>query len=374
MDGSGFCCNKEEDIMSKLPISVCIIAKNEEKYMEECLKRLMPYGFEVIVTDTGSTDNTKEIALQYADKVLDFEWIKDFSAARNFCAAHAANNWILALDCDEYVNNVDVSLLRMAVQKYPRHVGMLQRRNIVLWNGGKKGYVSDDTPRFYNRNFYTFAEPIHEQIVYIDAAKRDGTLHTFTLPIDVTHHGYALTEEEKVQKQNRNLELLLAQLQEKPDNPYINYQIGQSYYMLEEAEKALPYYQKALDCLKEVSADMFYSADTVISIASIYLEQKRTAEAVSLLEKYAPSCQSALYYYAFGNAYLDNGQPLKALLVYIKTTAMKDAEALGDRLGNCYGKIIKIAQQIGEYDTANLFTAQFEHYMAEKERILENQA
>ena len=94
--------------MSKVPISVCIIAKNEEKNIEECLRRLLPYGFEIIVTDTGSTDRTKEIAQKYATKVLDFEWIDDFAAARNFCAENASNNWILALDCDEYVNNAEI--------------------------------------------------------------------------------------------------------------------------------------------------------------------------------------------------------------------------------------------------------------------------
>ena len=55
--------------MSKIPISVCIIAKNEERYIEECLKRLKPYEMEIIVTDTGSTDRTKEIAEKYADDI-----------------------------------------------------------------------------------------------------------------------------------------------------------------------------------------------------------------------------------------------------------------------------------------------------------------
>ena len=56
--------------MSKLPISVCIIAKDEEKHIENCLKRLLPYGFEVIVTDTGSTDATKEIAMKYGENKI----------------------------------------------------------------------------------------------------------------------------------------------------------------------------------------------------------------------------------------------------------------------------------------------------------------
>ena len=98
--------------MSKIPVSVCIIAKNEEKYIGECLKRLEPYGFEIVVTDTGSTDQTVEIAKQYTDKVFEFEWVSDFSAARNFCVSHASNNWILTLDCDEYVHSIDVPSLR----------------------------------------------------------------------------------------------------------------------------------------------------------------------------------------------------------------------------------------------------------------------
>lgn len=65
------------------PISVCIIAKNEEARIEPCLQSIKPCGFEIVV-DTGSTDRTKEIAARYADKVLDFVWCDDFSAARNF--------------------------------------------------------------------------------------------------------------------------------------------------------------------------------------------------------------------------------------------------------------------------------------------------
>ena len=61
--------------MSKVPVTVCIIAKNEEKFIEDCLRHLQPYGMEIIVADTGSTDRTKEIAEKYADKVVDFEWI-----------------------------------------------------------------------------------------------------------------------------------------------------------------------------------------------------------------------------------------------------------------------------------------------------------
>jgi len=155
--------------MSKVPISVCIIAKNEEKYIEECLRKLKPYGFEIVVADTGSTDATKEIASRYADKVVDFTWINDFSAARNFCAKQASNNWILALDCDEYIESVDIRILRVLLQQKPKQVGVVRMKNIQLRENDELGYSVDDLPRLYNRNYYRYDKPIHEQIIPITA-------------------------------------------------------------------------------------------------------------------------------------------------------------------------------------------------------------
>ena len=148
--------------MSKVPISVCLIAKDEEKNIEECLKRLKPYGFEIIVTDTGSTDRTKELASRYADKVLDFAWIDDFSAARNFAAAQASNNWILVLDCDEYLTQLDEKALRICMQQHLRHVGMMGLTNVYTQPDGEHTYKAEEVPRFYNRNFFEYRFRIHE--------------------------------------------------------------------------------------------------------------------------------------------------------------------------------------------------------------------
>ena len=137
--------------MTKLPVSVCIIAKNEEKYIEECLKRLQPYGFEIVVTDTGSQDRTKKIARQYASRVLDYTWTDDFSAARNFCADHASNDWIIVLDCDEYVADVDLNTLRLFMEKVPDYTGVLRLKNLVNKEDGTQGYSVDDVIRMYDR-------------------------------------------------------------------------------------------------------------------------------------------------------------------------------------------------------------------------------
>ena len=81
-------------------ISFCIIGKNEEAIIEKCLVALVPYGYEIVYVDTGSSDRTKEIAHKYTDRIYDFEWINDFSAARNFAISKAGGDYILMIDCD----------------------------------------------------------------------------------------------------------------------------------------------------------------------------------------------------------------------------------------------------------------------------------
>jgi len=148
-----------------LPLSVCIIAKNEEKHIEECLKRLSSYGFEIVLTDTGSTDRTLTIAKKYTDRIYHFEWCDDFSAARNFCARHATNRHILALDCDEYLESCDTDSLTGQIRAYPRMVGQLHVKSIVSRPDGQTSFVRDNVPRFYDRQYFTYSGAIHEQIV-----------------------------------------------------------------------------------------------------------------------------------------------------------------------------------------------------------------
>ncbi|KGX89274.1 beta 1,4 glucosyltransferase [Pontibacillus marinus BH030004 = DSM 16465] len=92
-------------------ISLCMIVKNEEEVLENCLKSVKKACDEIIIVDTGSTDETKEIAAKYTDKVIDFEWVDDFSAARNFSFSHAKMDYILWLDADDILKTKDLKKL-----------------------------------------------------------------------------------------------------------------------------------------------------------------------------------------------------------------------------------------------------------------------
>lgn len=351
--------------MSKVPISVCIIAKNEEKHIEECLKRLLPYGFEIIVTDTGSADRTKELAEKYADKVLDFAWVDDFSAARNFCAGQASNNWILSLDCDEYVTSIAVPQVRILMQKFPRMAGMIKLKNLVFDRNGRENYAVDDVVRFYNKNFFTYENAIHEQLVATGKVEKKGA---FVLPMEVVHHGYALSPEEMEIKQRRNLDMLYKHLEKNPEDPYILFQMGQSEYILGDYEKSVDCYERAL--ASDPSIELLYVQTLVTSLATAYAKGYRDEDALALMNKYADRCKTAKFVFTHAMAYYDNDQPLKALLLYLKTVTLPDAETLGENLIDCYENIINIYRQMGEAEMANMFVDKLEACRVEKERIL----
>src|SRR5262252_4050456 len=82
-------------------LALCVIAKNEERFIRECLESARDFVDEMIVVDTGSTDRTREIARECGARVEEFVWCDDFAAARNASIDAATTDWILVLDADE---------------------------------------------------------------------------------------------------------------------------------------------------------------------------------------------------------------------------------------------------------------------------------
>lgn len=354
--------------MSKLPITVCIIAKNEEAFIEQCLKHLKKYDWEIIVTDTGSTDRTRELAGKYADKVVDFEWIDDFAAARNYCASFAKNNWILVVDCDEYVTNVDVSALRIMMQRFPRYAGVMRLTNLIPKDNGETGYVSDDVPRMYNKNFYKYYYPIHEQICTIESGKSMDSLEAFLLPMEVIHHGYALTGEAMERKQRRNLDLLQKVIEKDGGSGYHYFQMGQSYFVLDDLDNAIDAYEKGLSMAE--STEYVYVPEMIMSLAKAYCRKDRFPDALELLEKYNSIYDSAKFTYEYADLLRENGRIVKALMLYVKVTTMKDLETLGENQLSCYAHIIDIYRRMGNMEMAELFDQKFQQCAAERERVM----
>ncbi|MDQ0270946.1 glycosyltransferase [Cytobacillus purgationiresistens] len=95
-----------------ITISLCMIVKDEEEVLHQCLSSIVDICDEIIIVDTGSSDKTKEIAEQFTSNLFDFEWIDDFAAARNFAFSKANMEYILWLDGDDLLLHADQTKLK----------------------------------------------------------------------------------------------------------------------------------------------------------------------------------------------------------------------------------------------------------------------
>lgn len=149
-----------------ITISLCMIVKNEEKVLARCLDSICDLMDEIIIVDTGSTDKTKEIAAKYTDKIYDFAWINDFSAARNFAFSKATKEYIYSADADEVVNEENHELFRILKENLPLEVEIVQMKyGNQLAHNTVYNFDEEYRPKLFKRlRQFVWQEPIHETV------------------------------------------------------------------------------------------------------------------------------------------------------------------------------------------------------------------
>ena len=146
-------------------ISLCMIVKNEEDVLSRCLNCVKDIVDEIIIVDTGSTDSTKEIAKKYTDKIYDFEWIDDFSAARNFSFSKATMDFILWLDADDIILEEDREKFKQLKQSLTLDVDNVMMKYNVGFDENGNVTLSYFRERLSKRiNNPTWMEPVHEYL------------------------------------------------------------------------------------------------------------------------------------------------------------------------------------------------------------------
>ena len=326
------------------PISVCIIAKNEESRIEHCLLSVKPYDFEIVVVDTGSTDRTKEIAARYADKVLDFTWCDDFSAARNFSIAQAANDWILTIDCDEYLENINLADIGELLAQHLTSVGMIIRNNPYTLQG-VRSIMSERIGRLFKRRYCHYEGSIHEQVTMLDGSEPD----TFPIPLTFYHEGY-VAESEKRMRAARNLEMLLHDLELKGPNPYIYYQLGQNYISLNDLEKAAYYHKLGLELNADPNSAFVQSMTETYGYCLIELAKYDLA--LALKNKYRQFSHHADFVYMMGVIYMKKNMWEKAIKEFEKATTLTSYSRKGVNSYRAYYNIGSIYETLGDKEKA----------------------
>jgi hypothetical protein len=342
-----------------------MIVKNAEVNIEKCLAPLMPYDFEIIVVDTGSTDKTKEVALKYTDKVYDFAWCDDFSAARNFSIGKASHNYILVLDSDEFLTDLDIDGLYQAIEKHPKAVGLICRQNHYD-SDGTDVISTDYVERLFHRKYYFYKFPIHEQVT--DYANDNTIYERYELPLTVNHVGYVGTKEELQKKAERNNALLFKEIEKDPENAYLYFQVGQSYNLISDYENAYIYYKKAF------SLPLIVEQEWVQSMAVTYINAMthlgRAQEAVGFFEPYYDDfATNANFYNSMGVAYLNSNQPLKAMMEFIKATQCPVAPDEGSNTYFPYYNMGIVNEMLGNTPSAIEFYKKCGDYNLAKERL-----
>lgn len=149
-----------------MTISVCMIVKNEEKVLARCLDSLKGLYDELIIVDTGSDDCTKEIAAKYTDKIYDFKWINDFSAARNYAFSLATMEYIYSADADEVLDEENRTRFKQLKDVLFPEIEIVQMKyGNQLENGTVYNFDEEYRPKLFKRmRNFVWIEPVHEQV------------------------------------------------------------------------------------------------------------------------------------------------------------------------------------------------------------------
>lgn len=227
--------------MKKVSLSVCMIVKNEDQFLDDCLKSIREVADQIVVVDTGSTDNTVAIARSHGAEVYPYDWSGDFAAARNESIKYARGDWILWLDADERLDEGSISELRSLLKAETKPVTYI----IPIYNylqDGKNYKISSAHRLFTNNKGICFEGRIHEQVAY--SISRLGGVER---PCNVIlhHYGYGLDDAAQEKKNKRNRVLLETMVAEEPDNAYAHFTLAQHYSLTGENRKALKHFEIA---------------------------------------------------------------------------------------------------------------------------------
>lgn len=233
-----------------MKISACYIVKNEEKNLEKSLASLGDNIDELIVVDTGSTDNTKEIAKAHGADIYDFPWQDDFSVARNFALDRSKGDWVIFLDADEnFVNSMG---LRDYVEKADTFSGcealLLPLININLDTGTEQVEIisREYSLRIWrNKPDFRFYGCIHEMLMIKEKnALRSPKMIEAHKKFTLHHIGY--TSSIMPEKHRYYLTLLQQEIKEKGEQPLTARYMADCYFGLGDYEQTAYYAERAI--------------------------------------------------------------------------------------------------------------------------------
>ncbi len=223
-------------------LSLVMIVRDEADCLADCLSSVRDIVDEMVIADTGSVDNTPEIARQFGAAVFSMPWRNDFAAARNAALDRASGDWALHLDADEVLDPEGAAIIRKTVDEDgcgadafevtlanycddPRAWRWVPSPPDAPWARGRSGYLPVPLIRlFRTRRGFEYREPIHENVT---ASIREGGGVIRPLPVLIHHYGYDPDETRRGRKAAVYLEIARQKASAYPDDPKARHDYGE---------------------------------------------------------------------------------------------------------------------------------------------------
>lgn len=229
-------------------ISLCMIVRNEERVLANCLQSAKPYFSQIIVVDTGSTDQTPNIAKELGAELFEFPWTESFAEARNQSLAHARGSWIFWLDADDTLPpGAGEDLLEAALTASPDIMAFVVPVQFVE-EGPGAGTRVDHVKLFRNIPGIHFEGRIHEQILPSIRSLGGQVARSNAV---VLHSGYDTSEAGQLKKKERDYRLLELDLLERPGHPFVLFNLGMTDYYTGKHLSAIDWLQQCLHASAE---------------------------------------------------------------------------------------------------------------------------
>ncbi|MCA1202388.1 glycosyltransferase [Priestia flexa] len=297
-------------------LTVCMIVKDEEKVLRRCLESITGIADEIIIADTGSIDRTRDIALEYSNKVFDYKWENDFSKARNFAATKASGEWILVIDADEFVDRDSFFKFKEDLKNSPSNSDILavQIVNFVGENG-KNTSLNYHERLYKNDGTISYYRSIHELLM-----SKNSEEHRGFSDLQIYHSGYMKNVVDEKDKSKRNLSLLKNKKEKEPVDYYF---LGNEYDHLGDLEKAIKYYKKGFQLKDDPNSD--WVKKLLLRLVNTLHRAEKDMEAIEIID----SCEKIYpfivdFKFFRGKIYFENGDLLKSKQVFEEILLKKD--------------------------------------------------
>lgn len=308
-----------------MKLSIAMIVKNEEKNLERTLiplKKLQNYiDTEIVIVDTGSTDNTIEIAKKYTDKVYFHEWNNDFASMRNISIDYCNGKWILVVDADEVLYDIELLAGLIKSNKFNKYNTAYIK--IVNFNKSIENSINNGSIipmlRLFKKDTIKYTGIIHEQPNYKQPIVYSN--------VRFIHYGYNNNDYELMEyKFKRNLELLFKQLNDennsKSTNIYINFQISTTYAMHKDIKESLKYIKIAYEKAKnEINKYMY----VINRYCHILYNMREFIDLVDKAKEGIKYCNDFIdFYFYLGQSYYNLNEYKNAIEAYNKYLYLYD--------------------------------------------------